>query len=123
MCSSAMVWGMGYEQFWHCSWTEYFAFYRKFQIEQKRRDYETDFAVWWQGKYFMDALKSVYPLYNSLADPKKSPKYPYPKQPYLQQEKKRSKEDTEKLQRTQSLIEEHNLIIRAKLQQKQKPPE
>lgn len=130
MCSAAMSWGMGYAQFWRCSWTEYFAYWRKFQLEAERRDREFDYMAWWIGCYSGAALRSVYPLYNSLADPKKSPKYPYPKKPYLDQETKSPKqkeEDRQKLEQTTNLIQEHNLMIRAMLEKKQreaqtKPP-
>lgn len=79
-----------------------------------------------QGYYFEAALMSVYPLFNGFADYRKSPKYPYPKQPYSAQ-KIRAEKDEEKLQRTSALIQEHNLMMRAKIQQRRiktkAPPE
>lgn len=117
MCSLAMVWGMNYKDFWHCSWAEYFTYLRKYQLENEKRDNEFDYMAWWQGQYFAAALMSVYPLFNSIADHKKSPKYPYPSRPYSTQ-KPESQKDREKLQRTKSLIQEHNLIIGAKIKNK-----
>lgn len=128
MCSEAMIWGMPYESFWHCSWTEYCAYRRKFQLESRKRSIEADEFAWWQGRYFAEALISVYPFFNGFADAKKSPKFPYPKSPHLAQET-RTEEDKEKLQRTTTLIQEHNLMMRAKIQAAQKgmttdaPPE
>ncbi len=119
MCSTALIWGMGYSQFWHCTWTEYFAYFRKYELEQDKQDHEFDYMAWWQGQYFAAALRSVYPLFNGLADPKKSPKYPYPEKPYSTI-KPRTQEDEERLAKTSSLIQEHNLAIRAMLQKKQR---
>lgn len=116
-----MACGMPYRDFWKCSWTEYFAYLRAFQISSERMAMEADSIAWWQGHYTAAAMMSVYPLFNGLADPRKSPKYPYPRQP-LSTEKRRTEEEREKFSETVSAIQAHNLRMRAIVNQSTKNP-
>jgi len=110
---------MSYRDFWRGSWREYFAYLRAYAISEERRVREADSFAWWQGQYIAAAMMSIYPLFNGLADPKKSPKYPYPKKPWSA-EKARTEEEREKLNEVSSQIQEHNLIIRAMVEKSAK---
>lgn len=91
-----MSWGMDYDRFWVCSWSEFFAYMRAQQIRDERQTQLIDTQSWQQGQYILDALLTVYPFFNPMVDAKKVKKHSYPKLPYLMQEKqKKEREKTE----------------------------
>lgn len=116
MCSSAMSWGMTYERFWHCKWSEFFAYMRKHQIEEEREAEWQDVITWQQGQYILEALLSVYPLFNSMIDAKKlKEKHEYPKKPYSQVAKAKKKMEAEgrSVESIAERIRKHNAEIAA----------
>lgn len=60
-----MMYGMGYEEFWHESIDRYADYWQKFQFEREKRNQE----LWLQGIYFMESITSAF-------DSKRRHKYP-----------------------------------------------
>lgn len=115
MCSSAMLWGMPYERFWHCNWSEFFAYMRTYQMAEERKAEWLDTQAWKQGIYIKLALQDVYPLFNALVDTKKIPKKGrYPIQPLhvIEQKKKEVEQETDRIP-LEERIRQHNEMIAA----------
>ncbi len=112
MCSNALVWGMSYEQFWQCKWSEFFAYMRKYQIEQETQAELIDTQAWQQAVYIKAVLQDVYPLYNAFIDHKKNRKQYFPKKPFVVKAKKAKKQDSqEPVESLAERIKRHNLEI------------
>lgn len=99
--------------FWHGNMDTFWHYKRKSEIEQENKGNNEDTFAWLQGCYFRDALTSVYHMLNPMVE-KSSPKYPYPKRPY-NYEAELDEASAEKLERTKSLINAHNLELTIKV--------
>lgn len=87
---------MPYELFWHGPISAYFIYADKYRLEKENQRNEMLDKAWLIGDYVGHAMRSVYKLYNPLANSEKSPDYPYPQKPYRPQKPITEEEEAER---------------------------
>ena len=88
MQKSALLIGMTLEDFWQGHPQDFFVYQDLYIENQKRKQEEEDYKCWLQGFYFISSLAQVLQF--------KNPKKIYPKEPYLESEKKKNMSLNEK---------------------------
>lgn len=74
--------GMSLNDFWEGNPQEFFIYKDVYEEAIKEKEEEKDYYCWLQGFYFVSSLAQVLQF--------KNPRHIYPKEPYLQQEKKKN---------------------------------
>lgn len=114
LCPQYMAMGMSYDEFWHSNTMRHRAYREAWKLKREQQNW----ALWWQGYYFYDALVKVAPvmraaLGKSRVEPGKYPEEPYPlsqKEVEERQEKRRE----QNLRRMLSTLEAESAMNKKK---------